>query len=82
MFDNRALRRIFGPKRDQVTENWRRLHNQELYDPYSLQNIIQVMKSRRMRWTAHVARIGDRRDVYTVLMERPEERGHLKDQSV
>jgi hypothetical protein len=60
VFENRVLRRIFGPKRDEETGEWRRLHNEELNDLYSSQNIIRVMKSRRMRWAGHVARIWER----------------------
>jgi hypothetical protein len=58
VFENRVLRRIFGPKRDEVTREWRRLHNEELYALYSSPNIFRVMKSRRMRWAGNVARMG------------------------
>jgi hypothetical protein len=58
VFKNRVLRRIFGPKRDEVTGEWRRLHNEELNDLYSSPNIIRVIKSRRMRWVGHVAGMG------------------------
>jgi hypothetical protein len=57
VFENKVLRRIFGPKRDEVTGEWRRLHNKELYALYSLPNIIRVVKSRRLRWAGHVARM-------------------------
>ena len=57
MFENRVLRRIFGPKRDRVTGEWRKLHNEEFNDLYCSPNIIRVIKSRRMRWAGHVARI-------------------------
>jgi hypothetical protein len=60
VFANRVLRRIFGPKRDEVTGEWRRLHNEELNDLYSSPNIIRVIKSRRMRWAGNVARMGER----------------------
>jgi hypothetical protein len=60
VFENRVLRRIFGPKRDEVTEDWRRLRNEELNGLYSSPHIIRVIKSRRMRWTGHVARMGKR----------------------
>jgi hypothetical protein len=58
VFENRELRRIFGPKRDEVTEGWRKLHNEEINNLYSSPNIIWVMKSRRIRWAGHVARMG------------------------
>ena len=58
MFENRALRRVFGPKRDEVTGEWRKLHNEELNDLYSLLSIVRVVKSRRMRWAGHVERMG------------------------
>jgi hypothetical protein len=61
VFENRVLRRIFGPKRDEVTGEWRRLHNKELYALYSSPNISRVIKSRRLRWAGHVARMGERR---------------------
>jgi hypothetical protein len=60
VFENRVLREMFGPKRDEVTGEWRKLHNEELTDLYSLPNIIQVIKLRRMRWVGHVAHIGER----------------------
>ena len=68
MFENRVLRRIFGPKRDGVTGEWRKLHNEELNDLYCSPKIVRVKKSRRMRWTGYVARMGERRGVYRVLV--------------
>jgi hypothetical protein len=62
----------FGPKRDEVTGEWRKLHNEELSDLYSLLNILRVVKSRRMRWVGHVARMGEGRGVYSVLVGKPE----------
>ena len=59
VFENKGLRRIFGPKRDEVTGEWRKLHNEELNDLYCSLNVIRVIKSRRMKWTGHVARTGD-----------------------
>jgi hypothetical protein len=67
-----VLRRIFGPKRDEVKGEWRKLHNEELNGLYSLPNIVRVIKSRRMRWARHVARKGDRRGVYRVLVAKSE----------
>ena len=67
-----VLRRIFGPRRDEVTEEWRRLHNEELNDLYSSPNIVWVIKLRRMRWAGHVARMGEERGAYRVLVGKPE----------
>jgi hypothetical protein len=66
VFENRVLRKIFGPKRDGVTRDWRKIHNEELNDLYSSPDIIRVIKSRRMRWAGLVAGVGKRRGVYTV----------------
>ena len=71
MFENRVLKRIFGPKRDDVTRECRKLHKEELNDLYCSPNIVQVIKSRRMRWVGHVARMGERRSVYRVLVGKP-----------
>ena len=68
MFENMVLRRIFGPKRDEVTGEWRKLHNEELNDLYSSPNIVRVIKSRRMRWAGHVACMGESTGVYRVLV--------------
>ena len=72
MFENRVLRRVFGPERDEVTGEWRKLYNEELSDLYSLPNIVRVVKSRRMRWAGHVARVGEGRGVHRVLVGEPE----------
>jgi hypothetical protein len=72
VFENKVLRRIFGPRRDEVTEDWRRLHNEELNDLYSSPNIVRVIKSRRMRLAGHVAVMGEERGVYRVLVGKPE----------
>jgi hypothetical protein len=72
VFENRVLRKIFGPKRDE-DGSWRKLHNDELYSLYSSPNIVRVIKSRRMRWAGHVARMGKGRGVYGVLVGRPQE---------
>jgi len=72
VFEKRVLRRIFGPMRDEVTREWRKLHNEELNDLYSSPNIVQVIKSRRMRWVGNVACMGERRGVYRVLVGKPE----------
>jgi hypothetical protein len=72
VFENRVLRKIFGPKRGEVTREWRKLHNEEPNDWYSLPSIVQVVKSRRMRWVGHVARMGEERGVYRVLVGKPE----------
>ena len=72
VFENRVLRRIFGPKRDEVRGEWRKLHNEKLNDLYCSPNILRVIKSRRMRWAGHVARMGKGRGVYRVLVGKPE----------
>ena len=77
VFENRVLRRIFGPKRDEVTGEWRKLHNEELNDLYCSPNIFRVIISRKMRWTGHVARMVERRGVYRVLVGKPEGRRPL-----
>jgi hypothetical protein len=76
-FENKVLMRIFGAKRDEVTGEWRRLHNKELYALYSTLNIIRVIKSRRLRWAGHVARVGERRGAYRALVGTPEGRRPL-----
>jgi hypothetical protein len=68
----RVLRRIFGPKRDEVTGGWRKLHNEELHNLYSSPSIIRIIKSRRMRWAVHVARMGEKRNAYRMLVGKPE----------
>jgi hypothetical protein len=68
VFENRVLRGIFGPKRDEVTREWRKLHNEELTDLYSSPTIVRVIKSRRMRWMGHVERMGEGRGVFRVLV--------------
>jgi hypothetical protein len=72
VFENRVLRRVFRLKRDEVTGEWRKLHNEELSDMYSLSNIVRVVKSRRMRWLGHVAHMGEGRGVHRVLVGKPE----------
>jgi hypothetical protein len=72
MFENRVLRRIFGPKRGEVTGEWRKLHNEELNDLHSSLNIIWVIKLKIMRWAGHVARMGARTGAYRVLVGKPE----------
>jgi hypothetical protein len=74
VFENTVLRRIFAPKRDEVKVEWRKLHNEELYNLYTLPNIIRRIKSRRMRWAGHVTRMGEKRNVYRILLWKPEGR--------
>jgi hypothetical protein len=76
VFESRVLRRIFGPKRDEVTGEWRKLHNEELHDLYSSPSIIRIIKSRRMRWVGHVARMGEKRNACRLLRESQRERDH------
>jgi len=72
VFENRVLRRVFGHKGDEVTGEWKKLHNEELSDLYSLPNVVRVVKSRRTRWAGHVARMGEVRGVHRVLVGKPE----------
>ena len=82
MSENRALGRIFGPKRDEVTGEWSKLHNEELNDLYCSPNIVRVIKSRRMRWAGHVARMGRRRGMYRGLVRKLRERDHMEDPGI
>jgi hypothetical protein len=75
VFENRVLRRIFGPKRDEVTGEWRKLHNKELHDLYSSSSIIRINKSRRMRWSGHVARM-EKKNAYRLLVGKSEGKNH------
>jgi hypothetical protein len=68
VLENRVLRRIFGPKKDDMTGKWRTLHNEELHDLYPSPSIIRIMKSRRMRWAGHVARMREKRKAYRLLV--------------
>jgi hypothetical protein len=77
VFENRVLRRIFRPKKDKVTGEWKKLHTEELHDLYSSPSIIRIMKSRRMRWAEHVARMGEKSNTYRLLVRRPEGRRPL-----
>jgi hypothetical protein len=78
VFENRVLRKVFGPKMDEATGKWRKLHNEELNVLYSLPNIVGAVKSRRMRWAGHVARMGEVRDVHRLLVGKPEEKRPLE----
>jgi len=82
MFENRVLRKIFRPKRDEVTEEWRKLHNEGLNYVYFSPNICRVIKSRSMRLAGHVAHVGERRDAYSVLVSKPEGKRPLEVPSV
>jgi hypothetical protein len=77
VFENRVLRRIFGPKRDEVTGGWRKLHNEELHGLYSSPGIVRMIKARRIRWAGHVARMGEVRGAYNILVGKPEGRRPL-----
>jgi hypothetical protein len=77
VFENRVLRRIFGPKRDEVALEWRNLHNEELYGLYCSPNIVRVIKLRTMRWAGHIAGMGESRGVYRVLVGKPEGKRQL-----
>jgi hypothetical protein len=73
---NKVLRRIFGSKRNVVTRGWRKLHNEELHDWHSSPSVIRIIKSRKMRWAGYAARIEEKRNVYTLVVERQKERYH------
>jgi hypothetical protein len=77
VFENRLLRRIFGPKREEIIGDWRKLHYEELNDLYS-SNIIRMIKSKKRRWAGHVASMGERKGVHRVLVGKPEERVHFE----
>jgi hypothetical protein len=78
VFENRVLRRIFGPKRNEVTGEWRKLHNEEPRDLYYSPSIIRIIKSRRMRWAGHEARMGEKRNAYRLLVGKPEGKRQLR----
>jgi hypothetical protein len=78
VFENRMLRRIFGPKRDEVIGSWGKLHNEELHNLCCSPSIIRIMKSRRMRWAGHVARMGERRSAYRIMVGKPEGKRPLR----
>jgi hypothetical protein len=82
VFENRVLRRIFGQKRDEVTGEWRKLHNEELRDLYSSPSIIRIITSRRLRWAGHVAGMGRRGTLIDYWLESQRERDHWEDQDV
>jgi hypothetical protein len=82
VFESRVLRKVFGPKRDEVTGEWRKLHNEELNELYSSPNIVWVVKSRRMRRAGHVACMGEDRGVHRVLVGKPEGKSHWGEQDV
>jgi hypothetical protein len=77
VFENRVLRRFFGPMRDEVTGEWRKLHNEELHDVYSSPSIIRIIKARRMRWAGHVARMGKKRNTFKLLVGKSKGRRPL-----
>jgi hypothetical protein len=82
MVENRVLGRIFGPKRDEVTGEWRKLHNEKLNDQYSSPNINRVIKSRKLRWAGHVVPMGDGRGAHRVVVGKPKGKNRLEDLGV
>jgi hypothetical protein len=79
VFENRVMRRIFGPKREEVAGSWRRLYNEELHNLYASPNIIRVIRSRRMRWVGHTKYMGEMRNVYNIWLENLKGRDHSED---
>jgi hypothetical protein len=77
VFENRVLRRIFGPKRDEVTGSWRKLHNEVLHNLYYSPNLIRMIKSKRMRWEEHVTQMGEKRNAYKILLGKSERKKPL-----
>jgi hypothetical protein len=82
VFENRVLRRIFGPKSDEVTGGWRKLHNKELHNLYSFPVIIRMIKTRRMTWAGRVARMLEERVAYRLLVEKTEGKNHWEDREI
>jgi hypothetical protein len=80
--ENRVLRRIFGPKWEEVAGGWRRLHSEELHNLYASQNVIRVIKSERMRWEGHVARIGEMGNAHNIFVENYEGKNHSEELGV
>jgi hypothetical protein len=78
VFESRVLRRIFGPERDEVTGEWRKIHDEDLNDLYCSPDVVRVIKSRRMIWAGNVERVGERRGLYGVLVGKPEEKRPLE----
>jgi hypothetical protein len=78
VFENRVLRSIFGPKREGMAGGWLKLHNEELHDLYSSPNIIRIIKSMRLRWAEHVARMGEKRNAYRLLVGQPDGKRQLR----
>jgi hypothetical protein len=78
MFENRVLRNIFGPKMHEVTGGWRKVHNVELHNLYCSPSMIRIITSRRMRWTGHVARMGEKRNAYIFFVGKPERKRPLE----
>ena len=72
VFENKVLRKIYGPKRDEMTGEWRRLHNEELHGLYDSPDVVRIMKSRRLRWSDHVARMREKRRLYSIVVRKPE----------
>ena len=72
VFENKGLRKIYGPKRDEMTGEWRRLHNEELHGLYDSPDVVRIMKSRRLRWAGYVARMGEKRRLYSIVVGKPE----------
>ena len=82
MFENKVLRKIYGPKRDEMTGEWKKQHNEELHGLYDSLDVVRIMKLHRLRWVGHVARMGEKRRLYSILVQNSEGKYHWEDRHI